>query len=223
MSFEGKTILVVGASGVLGAQIANILATGGARVLGTATSNESAAKLPSSIALGLLLDLQNDSSIATLCDYLNSAEKLDGIVLASGRVGFGPSETVSAENTQALMQVNFLGQSNLVTRLRPAMQPESFVAAITGVVAERSFPGMAAYCASKSAMSVWLQASSAEFRKAGIRLLEARPGHTETGLATRPLFGTAPQMPLGMEPNHVATKIVEAISNGTTVLSSADF
>jgi cyclic-di-GMP-binding biofilm dispersal mediator protein len=158
MTFAGKTILVVGASGVLGAHIAADLASQGARVLGTATSNESAARMPESVALRLLLDLQSAESIGVLADYLKATEKLDGIVLAAGRVGFGGMDVVSAAQAAQLMQVNYLGQADLVSRLLPAMQSGSFIAEITGVVAERTFPGMAAYCASKTALSVWLSA-----------------------------------------------------------------
>ncbi|MEY4742711.1 MAG: hypothetical protein RIR34_50 [Actinomycetota bacterium] len=223
MTYAGKTILVVGASGVLGGHIAAELAAQSARVLGTATSNESAARLPESVALRLLLDLQSAESIGVLADYLNATEKLDGIVLAAGRVGFGGMDVVSAEQAAQLMQVNYLGQAHLISRLLPAMQTGAFIAAITGVVAERTFPGMAAYCASKTALSVWLSASAPEFRRAGVRVLEARPGHTETGLATRPLFGSAPAMPQGMTAAHVAGKIVEGIGAQATLLASGDF
>ena len=58
------------------------------------------------------------------------------------------------------MQLNHLGPTQLINELAPALagREDAFVAAITGVVAEKSFPGMSAYCASKSALSSWLAA-----------------------------------------------------------------
>ena len=223
MNLSGKNILFVGVSGVLGSHIANLLAAQGARVLGTATSNESAARMPEAIATRLLLDLESPESIKTLGDYLVGSEKLDGVVLAAGRVGFGRLDSTPAAAASRLTQINYLGQADLAARLLPAMNPESFLAAITGVVAERTFPGMASYCASKTALSTWLAASNSEFRRAGVQVIEARPGHTETGLATRPLFGEAPNMPTGMTAEHVASKIVEAIVSRTALLASTDF
>ena len=225
MDLHGKNILVVGASGVLGAEISRLLAAKGARVLGTASSQESAARIPEQVAVRLLVDLAQPASISVLTNYLKSAEPIDGLVLAAGRVGFGAAVDANPEQITSLTQINFIGPAQLISELQPHIKngTESFVAAITGVVAEKSFPGMAAYCASKKALSGWLDSVAAEWRKDGIRLLEARPGHTETGLATRPMFGTAPTFPTGMTAAHVAQKIVEGIATETQLLASADF
>ncbi|MFM5903634.1 MAG: SDR family NAD(P)-dependent oxidoreductase [Microbacteriaceae bacterium] len=223
MELTGKNILVVGASGVLGGQITQRLAQLGARVLGTASSNQSAARIPDAASMKLLLDLESSASIKTLADYLVASEPLDGVVLAAGRVGFGKLDSTSAVDTSRLMQVNFLGQADLLTRLALALRPESFVAAITGVVAEKTFPGMASYCASKTALSVWLAASRIDFKRVGATTIELRPGHTETGLATRALFGEAPTIPQGMTPEHVADKTVEAILARTALVASEGF
>ena len=225
MSLSEKNILVVGGSGVLGGELVRALSARGARVLATASSNEGATRIPAQAALRLLVNLADPASIKVLTDYLNATESLDGIVLAAGRVGFGLAADTAATSAADLMQLNFLGQAQLVTELLPnlATRETAFVAAITGIVAEKSFAGMAAYSASKSAMSSWLTGAGQEWRRQGIRVLDARPGHTETGLATRPLFGSAPQMPTGMTPSHVAETIIRGLESGAAVLSSGDF
>jgi cyclic-di-GMP-binding biofilm dispersal mediator protein len=60
-------------------------------------------------------------------------------------------------------------------------------------------------------------------RRAGIRLLDARPGHTETQLSFHPLAGDRPAFPPGMAPEHVANRIVEAIMNDEKDLPSGAF
>jgi cyclic-di-GMP-binding biofilm dispersal mediator protein len=62
-----------------------------------------------------------------------------------------------------------------------------------------------------------------ELRRAKVRVIDARPPHTETGLATRPLSGTAPAMAEGLAPQQVAERILQAIENGEDDLSSAGF
>lgn len=64
---------------------------------------------------------------------------------------------------------------------------------ISGVIAETNLPGMAAYGASKAALRSFDQALAREARRRTVRVLDARPPHTETGLADRPIAGTAPR------------------------------
>jgi len=221
----GNTFLVVGASGVLGGAITRLLTAKGARVLGTATSNESANRIPTEAAVRLLLDLENPASIRVLSDYLVQGENIQGVILAAGRVGFGLASETSHVDAARITRINYLGQAQLVAELKPLLtrsQP-ALVAAITGVVAEKSFPSMAAYCASKQALAGWLASVALEWRKDGVQFLEARPGHTETGLASRPMFGTAPAFPVGMSAEHVAQAIVAGIEADAKVLASSDF
>ena len=227
MNLQGSTVLVIGANGVFGRLTAEKLMAMGANVIGTARSNESAANLPAGLAQALLLDLESAESIATLTGYLStSGVKLDAIINTAGVVGFGPAATTSASDAQKLMQVNHLGPSAVISALLPVLaqsEREPFVLSITGVVAEKIFTGMPAYTASKTAHSAWLKALSPEARRLGIRVIDARPGHTETGLASRAVFGVAPAFPQGMTPQHVIDKVFEAIASGATEVASTDF
>ena len=55
------------------------------------------------------------------------------------------------------------------------------------------------------------------------QVMRARPGHTETGLATRALFGTAPNFPEGMTAAHVVQVILDGISAGKPLIASSEF
>ena len=52
-----------------------------------------------------------------------------------------------------------------------------------------------------------------ELRRVKVQVIDVRPPHTETGLATRPLAGAAPKMPEGLSPRAVAERIVDAIEH----------
>jgi NAD(P)-dependent dehydrogenase (short-subunit alcohol dehydrogenase family) len=67
---------------------------------------------------------------------------------------------------------------------------------ISGVIAEHKLPGMATYGASKAATRSFAR----EARRTKMRVLDARPPHTETGLAGRPIEGDSPKMPPGLTP-----------------------
>lgn len=227
MELAARRILVIGANGALGSAIATRLTAGGAYVIGTARNAASAERLQAGLAERLLLDLEDDASIDALVQYLLSTG-IDGVVNAAGVVAFGTVTDTPVEVQTQLLRVNHAGPAAVITRLLPALQASAtaqrqpFMASITGVVAEQAFPGMAAYVASKTAHSSWLKGARLDLRRAGIRVVDARPGHTETGLADRAVFGTAPKFPKGYSPDAVADRIVQAlIADETDVPSTA--
>ncbi|MEL0261158.1 MAG: SDR family NAD(P)-dependent oxidoreductase [Aquiluna sp.] len=225
MEIANKRFLVVGASGVLGGEIVKLLTEKGAIVSGSASSNDSAAKIPAKVEVRLLLDLTSPESIKTLSDYLIAATELDGIINAAGVVAFGEVKDLTAETVGRLMAINASGPMQLFSALtaKLAEKEESVVVNITGVVAETPLPGIAAYSASKFAIDGFLAAAAREWRRQGIRAISARPGHTETGLASRAIAGEAPKFPEGMTAQHVAQRIVAAIENDEKELPSTAF
>jgi cyclic-di-GMP-binding biofilm dispersal mediator protein len=225
MNLNGKRILVIGASGVLGGHLTEALIQRGALVYGTARDLTSAERVSPRVVQRIVLDLNDSASIAWATDWVNQNVEVDGVIVASGRVAFGKIAETTPEQLALLNRVNFEGPAAVLTGLAENLSArgESFVAAITGVVAEKTFPGMAAYSASKSAFAAWLSGLRLELKSKGVTVLDARPGHTETGLATRPAFGAAPAFPTGMTPEHVVARIIEAIESGASELSSKDF
>lgn len=230
MAVVGRRILVLGANGVLGSAIAAHLAASGAVVLGTARSDATSNRLSADLDQRLLVDVENPDSLRALAAYLaSSGEGLDGVVNAIGLVAFATVADTPPSVADRLMRVNHLGPAALITDLLPLLRSSSeasrapFIASITGIVAERAFPGMSAYIASKSAHSAWLHALRLELRRPAVRVIEARPGHCETGLAGRAILGTAPAFPVGMDPEHVASVIVGAIEGDATELASTAF
>ena len=230
MELRGKTILVTGGSGAFGTELVNQLSDEGANVLATATSNESAAKIPNRASVRLLLDFENPDSIETLTQYLLTSDtELDGIINASGVVAFGPAGDLPAESRDRLFDVNATGPMRLISELLPALQKskergnDPFVLSFSGVVAEQTFPGLISYAASKTAMRSFLEGLAKETKKHGIRVIDARPGHTESGLADRAIAGESPKFPEGMTVEHVIKRVVDALINDETDLASDKF
>jgi short-subunit dehydrogenase len=230
LSLNGKRILVVGATGAFGAEFCNQLVLAGALVLGTASSAESSIRLSANLHQRLLLDLRNQESVNTLAQYLlQSPEQLDGIILASGLVAFGSISDTPLEVKNQLSQVNATGPINLVSQLIPkltataASESSPFVVSISGVIAESPMAGLAAYSSSKTALHGFAIAAAKELKKLGIRWLDARPGHTESGLASRAIFGQAPNFGAGMDVTQVVSRIVRGIIDDEKDLPSTSF
>ena len=102
-------------------------------------------------------------------------------------------------------------------------ESQGFVLQISAVVAERPMPRMAAYSASKAALSAVATALRTELRRSRVDVYDVRPPHTETGLATRPIAGEAPALPTGLDPVDVARRIVEALVAGEHDLAAGAF
>ncbi len=226
----GRRILVVGASGAFGSQFAEQLSAESARVIGTASSDSSMQRLGSSLVERHVLDLSDQASIERAANaILASGEAIDGIILASGEVAFGSAAETPSKITERLMKVNFLGQVAVVTALLGALEKSAaannapFVISISGVIAETPMAGLSSYSASKTAMHGYATAATRELRRAGIRWIDARPGHTESGLATRAIFGQAPAFGAGLKTEEVVARIVSAIKDEEKDLPSSSF
>jgi cyclic-di-GMP-binding biofilm dispersal mediator protein len=228
MEFMGKNVLVLGGSGTLGAELVRQLSAQGANVMATARNAETAAKIPVEATVKLLVDLEDPASIKTLTDYLlSNNQPIHGIINAAGVVGFGKATETSPEDAARLMQINNLGPAAIFSALHPLLLLDkdagTFIAAITGVVSEKVFPGMSAYTVSKMAHAGYLATITQEFRRDKIQVTDAKPGHTETGLATRAIFGTAPAFPEGMTASHVVSVLQNGIKEGKALISSTEF
>lgn len=218
---ESKRVLVIGASGALGSLFVRELAKAGFSVLAAARNTD---KIPPEATLKLKLDLEDPASIELLANYLVDQDlKLDGIIQAAGVVGFGKVEETQARDAARMMQINHLGPSQLISALLPVINDSAYIVGINGIVSEKVFPGMSSYTASKFANSAFLSSLAMELRRRKILVLDAKPGHTETGLADRAIFGQAPAFPQGMTAEHVVRTILTAIEEGKTSLASSEF
>lgn len=227
---RGQTILVVGASGAFGSEFTSQLVSQGASVVGTASSEASAQRLSSELAAKFLVDLSNSNSIDALVrDISHAGLAIDGIVLASGEVAFGSAAETPSAITERLMRVNFLGQVAVVNGVMAKLEESAaanrspFVVSISGVIAETPMAGLSSYSASKTAMHGYATAATRELRRAGIRWIDARPGHTETGLAGRAIFGQAPAFGAGLKTEDVVSRIIRAIVEDEKDLPSTSF
>jgi cyclic-di-GMP-binding biofilm dispersal mediator protein len=149
---------------------------------------------------------------------------LDGLVNAAGVVAFGSLVDTDDEVIEDLFLTNVLGPLWLMRAAIPALtSSRGFIANISAVVAEQPLAGMAAYAASKAALTAADRALARELRAAGISVTDARPPHTETGLADRPISGTAPRLKEGLHPDVVASRIVAAIIAGEREIPAEAF
>lgn len=223
-TISGSHFLVIGATGVLGAAVARQLVAGGAQVTLSGRSagklNSLADELGASVAGTIAADLTHPGAPAEIAAACGD---LDGLVYAAGVVAFGPVAELDDETLDELLLVNLMAYIRLVRAATPQLRRDSVVVQISAVVAESPTAGMAAYSASKAALSAFGKALALEARRQGIRVLDVRPPHTETGLVNRAIAGSAPRLPQGKAPEAVAARILTAIADGEKDLPASAF
>lgn len=222
-SLAGSSVLVLGATGGLGSRISRLATDRGATVVMVAQNQQRLDELDVP-GTKLALDLRDPAAAETAVSTAVEANgKLDVVVNATGVVAFGAVADLEPDVLEELFLTNtfipvFVAQAALGSLSKGGM-----IVNISGVIAEQNLPGMAAYGASKAAVRSFDEAFQREARRAKVKILDARPGHTETGLTGRAIAGAAPDFPEGLDPTHVATVIVDAIEADTKDLPSTAF
>jgi NAD(P)-dependent dehydrogenase (short-subunit alcohol dehydrogenase family) len=188
--FEGKVALVTGASSGIGRQTAERLALEGARVAVTARRDERLRELVARIeasggaARAIPSDLNEETDRKRLVDEtVAHYGGLDVLVNAAGIIGFGTIEDTTVEKWKEMFDVNVLSIFHLMQLSLPHLLPrKGNVVNVSSVNGLRSFPGVLAYCSSKSALDQLTRCSALELAAKGVRVNSVNPGVVVTEL-----------------------------------------
>ena len=206
---QGMHIVVVGATGVLGSKIAAHLSQAGVKVSGIVRNADHLDS--ATVSRHVITDITNSASLRAAFEQL---APFDGVINAAGVVAFGNITEVHDKTLTDLFAINSIAPIVMLRESAPHITTDGFFLNISAVVAQQPMAGMAAYSASKAAVWGAMIAATRELRRQQIEVIDARPPHTETGLADRPVAGVAPKLPTGLEPDAVAARLVTAIKDG---------
>ena len=223
-SLTGASVLLAGASGGIGSALAEELQRRGAVLTLVARREGPLQDLAvSGKRLGVDLRSPDGCTAAVEAARAHGDGVLDVVINAVGVVAFGSVEELSLDAMEELFLTNTFVSIMLAKAALGAMAEGGALVNVSGVIAEQNLPGMAAYGASKAAVRSFDEALAREARRRRVRVLDARPPHTETGLAERPIEGAAPRMPAGLSPATVARVICDGLESGAAELPSTAF
>jgi NAD(P)-dependent dehydrogenase (short-subunit alcohol dehydrogenase family) len=185
--FEGKRILVTGASSGIGKSCALRLAQEGAELVLLGRHETSLAALGIESALHLYeLDLTDETSVKALLPILKKdVGQLHGLVLAAGLHSFRPILMESYSDIAKPFGINVqgsLGFLALSVRNRILAQ-DSAVVFFSSAAARKGTPGAVAYAASKGAIEAATRSLALELAAQRVRVNAVSPGVVRTSMS----------------------------------------
>lgn len=183
-SLEGKIILVTGASSGIGKEVAITLNKFGANLIINGRNVDRLNCVQQQIGMDNCKVVVGDLTDATtITNLVETCDKIDGIVHASGIMKLLPFKFVTMEGLQEMMDVNFTAPIALTLALlkkRKFLKGASIVVitSINGSVVGSKANAM--YAGSKGALSGMLKSMAIDLAKSKIRINEIAPGMINT-------------------------------------------
>ncbi len=189
MRLQGLNALVTGASRGIGRSIALRLAREGARVIGTATSDEGAAGITEALApwngLGRVLDVSKAEGLDVWIKEVVAATGPIGILVNNAGI---TRDTLlmrmKDEDWSQVIETNLGGVFRLSKAVVPGMMKARFgrIVNIGSVVGSMGNPGQANYCAAKAGLVGFSKSLAREIGSRGITVNVVAPGFIETDM-----------------------------------------
>lgn len=216
MRFHDRVVLVVGASGGLGAAIAEAFAGEGARLVLTARRPEVLAPIAARLgATALAADLTDPASLAALREAALSAYgRLDVVVNATGHDVRKPLATHTSGDLGRTLDVNLLGAMELTRLFLPVMD-DGVILHLGGFADGRlAFPYYSADVASRAGLRAFVESLNRELALEGrdslVAFFSPSPADTEAERPFHPLW-RAMGTPI-VTPKRVAAEVLTAVA-----------
>ena len=221
-SLAGKVALVTGASSGIGWELGRQLAAEGCKVALLARRAEPLNELTATItaaggtALPVVTDVgyreQVEAAFATVRGRLGPID----LVIANAGVGrpthLDPVNMADVEDT---FRINLMGVVYTVSAALPEMlaRKSGHLVAVSSLAAYCGLPGESAYCASKAAVSSYMDGLRVHLRGTGVRATTICPGFITTPMTAMNTF----HMPQLMTAEYAAARMIGAIKSGKKV------
>ncbi|XP_060697706.1 3-oxoacyl-[acyl-carrier-protein] reductase FabG [Hemiscyllium ocellatum] len=194
LSLQGKVALVTGASSGIGAGTAILFARLGVKLALNGRNVENLTKVGKACEEGggclpLLLpgDLTDEVTVKKVVEEtLNHYGRLDVLVNSAGILHMGTIETTNMEHFDQVMNVNVRSVYSLTRLAVPHLiQSQGSIVNVSSVNGQRSFPGVVAYCMSKSALDQFTRCLALDLAPKKVRVNAVCPGVIVTDIHKR--------------------------------------
>ncbi len=197
-AFRGKSVVIVGASTGIGADLAMVLARSGARLVLVARRRELLEEVAARCAgeggerpLVIPADVASQESMEKVRDLVLETVGVPDVVIANAAIGISqPSKRITLEAFRQIMEINVLGVGySLIPFIAPMVERgHGHLAAVSSMAGYRGMPSAAAYSASKSAVTTFMEGLRLDLRRSGIDVTTIQPGFVATPMTAKNRF-----------------------------------
>lgn len=190
--FQGRSVLVTGASSGIGRATALALAAEGANVAlagrRRARLDEVAQQVKAHGGRALLLegDVRDEATCTSWAsDCMAAFDGLDGLVNAAGVIGNGAIDATAPAEWDRIMDSNVRALYLMTRAAADALRRrKGSIVNLSSVAGNRPYAGLGAYCVSKAAVDMITRCSALDFAPDGVRVNAVSPGVVVTELHT---------------------------------------
>lgn len=235
--FSGKTVWVTGAASGIGESIARQFVALGANVIGFDRAFQPYNDRPFT---SVTLDISEPNRVAAVCRQQLAETGLDVLVNAAGILRLGDIDALSVDDWHQCINVNASGVFYLLNALVPhfKQQRRGAIVCVGSNAAHVPRLQMAAYCASKAAITSLSHCAGLELAPYGVRCNLVSPGSTDTPMQRgmwhsadaeqRTIAGFPDQYKLGIplgkiaQPDEIANTVVFLASDLASHITMQD-
>jgi NAD(P)-dependent dehydrogenase (short-subunit alcohol dehydrogenase family) len=197
---NGRTVLVTGAAGGIGAATAQLMAERGATLVLVDVDahglEQTVKEIGDDRAIGVVGDVTDLASLeAAVAQGVERFGGLDGVLANAGIGSFGSVLGVDPEAFKRVIDVNLTGVFHTVRAALPAViERQGYVLVVSSLAAFAAAPGMASYDASKAGAEHFANSLSLEMKPHGVAVGSAHMSWIETPMVQEarqdlPTFG----------------------------------
>ncbi|PZQ29995.1 MAG: short chain dehydrogenase [Stenotrophomonas acidaminiphila] len=226
MDLAGRTVMVTGASGGIGAPLCAALVAAGAQVLAVgrdeARLQHVAQALPTGRVTCVAADVSTPAGRERLLQAARAAQPTPSVlVLAHAQAAFGLFDEQSPDAMAQLMHTNLVAPMLILHGMLPVLlaHASASVVVVGSTFGSLAFPGFAAYSASKFGLRGLTEALAREYADTPLRFQYLSPRATRTPFNTAAVDALNAELKVASDaPGEVARQLVAAIAQGTSRL-----
>jgi len=216
IDFNGKTILITGASTGIGKALVQELVSHNCTLFLLARRTELIDSYLKNIenknayVYPINCDVSKKVSVELAFEKIMGLTKVIDIAILNAGVGHHVTvETYSSKPAEEAFGTNVFGIIYWVEKLLPQMlsKKKGIIAGVSSLADNRGFSKSGFYCASKAAASIYLEGLRIELEPYGIKVITIKPGFVKTPLTDKNDF----DMPLIMPVEKAAKIIIKGI------------